>query len=244
MVSGNEDYDRTSVVHPEDDNKVMQRGVRLVNDLGGQLQVSQQTIDVAQELMRDAVRIDNGRMTANMSHRAAACLYYGAKIDGCDRGENEVADVLGVPRKDIRRASKRLREMLSSKQYARAMLRGVHPQALVPRVLQTVLASLPPDDYKGVLGMTPAARIRSRAETLVDIARRDPVLSDFKPLTVAAATVTQSVYEAIARYEGAATGARKRLKFRTALVARACGACLTTVDNAVELLKKKIVGVP
>jgi transcription initiation factor TFIIIB Brf1 subunit/transcription initiation factor TFIIB len=162
-------------------------GLQFVDQFGSQLHLVQRTVDWAKELMRDSLQKKSLRADAKLRCRAAACLYFGCKIDGVDRGENEVADALALPRKDLQTSNKQLRKLLADKPYARSMLQGVRPLSLIPRLMQAVGELLPREVRQTVNWHA----TRVEVETLARQVERQCSLEGKKPQSVCAALLVK-----------------------------------------------------
>lgn len=165
----------------------IRNGLKFVDDLGSQLHLVERTIAWARELMKDSLEKNSVRADAKLRCRAAGCIYFGCKIDGVDRGENEVADALGVYRKDLQTSNKQLRKLLADKSYAPSMLQGVRPVSLVPRLIQAVGDLLPADVRKTVDWHS----TRVKVEELACRVERHCNLEGKKPQSVCAALLVR-----------------------------------------------------
>ena len=172
-------------VFREDDGakRRVKNGLQFVDDLGRQLHLVERTVAWAKELMRDSLVKNSVRADAKLRCRAASCLYFGCKIDGVDRGENEVADALGLVRKDVQMSNKQLRKILADKPYARSMLQGVKPVSLIPRLMQAVGHLLPLD----IRNTVDWHATRVQVETLAYQVEEQCNLEGKKPQSVCAA---------------------------------------------------------
>jgi transcription initiation factor TFIIIB Brf1 subunit/transcription initiation factor TFIIB len=171
----------------EGTSRRVRHGLKFVDDLGSQLNLVEQTLAWARELMRDSLHKNSVRADAKLRCRAAGCLYFGCKIDGVDRGENEVADALGLYRKDLQTSNKQLRKLLADKPYARSMLQGVRPVSLVPRMIQAAGDLLSPDVRKTVDWYA----VRVQVEDLAGHVERHCNLEGKKPQSVCAALLVK-----------------------------------------------------
>lgn len=156
--------------------------IGLVDEVGGVLRLSERTLCWGRELMRDSLERHSVRGDGKLRHRAAGCLYFACKLDCVSRAEHEVADTLGMARKDLQRANKTLRRLLVDRSYAREMLHGVRPASLLPRLVQSVRAALPEHATQ-----VPWHTVRARAEALAVDVERSCALDGKKPHTVCAA---------------------------------------------------------
>lgn len=167
----------------------LRQAIDLVDDVGGVLHLSEQTLGWARELMKDSLEKHGARADAKLRHRAAGCVYFACKLDAVSRAENEVADALDISRKDIQRANKALRRLLVDKPYAREMLHGVRPVSLIPRFLQAVSHGLAQE----VRDAVPWNAVRNRAETIAARVERDCCLDGKKPQSVCAALLVAAM---------------------------------------------------
>jgi transcription initiation factor TFIIIB Brf1 subunit/transcription initiation factor TFIIB len=189
--------------------------MELVDEVGNVLRLSERTLCWARELMRDSLERHSVRGDSKLRDRAAGCLYFACKLDCVSRAEHEVADALGMARKDLQRANKTLRRLLVDRSYAREMLHGVRPASLLPRLLQNVRAALS-DNAENV----PWNVVRARAEALAVEVERSCALDGKKPHTVCAALL-------MAVLQPWAPGA-------LSTVAHACGISPGAVETALE----------
>lgn len=165
----------------------VRHGLQFVEELGSQLQLVERTIAWAKELMRDSLHKNSVRADAKLRSRAAGCLYFGCKIDGVDRGENEVADALGIYRKDLQTSNKQLRKLLADKPYAPSMLQGVRPASLIPRLIQAAGDLLSVDVRKSVNWNV----VRKQVEELAQKVEQQCNLEGKKPQSVCAALLVR-----------------------------------------------------
>ena len=195
-------------------------GCILVERFGRDLLLVETTVSWAKEMMADALAKDPVRADAKLRARAAGCLYFACKVEGVDRGENEIADGLRMERSAVQKANKELRGLLVDKAYARAMLHGVKPSALAPRMLQLVKSS----------GVLPGAtdrdmfRHRRRVEELAVKMEKIYSLRDKKPQSVCAGLIAVVLAD---------------IGVTAAQVSVACGISQGAVESAVEDLKQK-----
>jgi transcription initiation factor TFIIIB Brf1 subunit/transcription initiation factor TFIIB len=167
----------------------VRQAIDLVDEVGGSLRLSERTLAWARELMRDSLEKHGARADAKLRHRAAGCVYFACKLDAVSRAENEVADALEIPRKDLQRANKALRRLLVDRPYAREMLHGVRPVSLIPRFLQAVSLDL----ARSVREQVPWHTVRSRAETIAGQVERECGLDGKKPQSVCAAIMVAAL---------------------------------------------------
>jgi transcription initiation factor TFIIIB Brf1 subunit/transcription initiation factor TFIIB len=165
----------------------VRHGITFVEELARQLNLVERTVAWARELMKDSLEKNSVRADAKLRCRAAGCIYFGCKIDGVDRGENEVADALGLYRKDLQTSNKQLRKLLADKPYARSMLQGVRPISLVPRMIQAVGDLLPVEVRKTVDWHA----TRVKVEDLAGQVERQCNLEGKKPQSVCAALLVR-----------------------------------------------------
>ena len=191
---------------------------KMVERLGGDLSLVDQTVSYAKQLIGDAHAKDPVRAEAKLRQRAAGCLYFACKLDGVDRGENEIADTLGMERKILQKANKQLRGILADQPYARTMLHGIRPSALIPRMLQAVLGLTEATNS----GINPA-QIRKKVGALAAVVEKDCYLEGKKPQSVCAAMITLVLQEK-----------------RSSKIAEACGVSVGALDGTLEELRSLV----
>lgn len=167
----------------------LRQAIDLVDEVGGTLRLAERTLAWARELMTDSLAKHAARADAKLRHRAAGCVYFACKLDAVSRAENEVADALDIPRKDLQRANKALRRLLVDRPYAREMLHGVRPVSLIPRFLQAVSLDL----TQAARAQVPWHAVRTRAETIAAQVERECGLDGKKPQSVCAALLVAAL---------------------------------------------------
>lgn len=193
----------------------LRQAIDLVDQAGGVLCLAERTMAWARDLMRDSLAKHGARADAKMRHRAAGCVYFACKVDAVSRSENEVADALDISRKDLQRANKALRRLLVDQPYAREMLHGVRPVALIPRLLQAAVRDLAP----AVRETVPVQAVRTRAEAIaVRVERECGGLDGKKPQSVCAAIIVVAL--------------RPWLAIELSRVAGVCGVSSGAVESA------------
>lgn len=212
-LSGVKGVSRAVVMGHADDRARMwvHKGDDVIHEHGATLHLVDRTLSWARELLHDSLDREKVRSVPRLRCRAASCLYFACKIDGVDRGEHEVADALGIRRRDFQKSNKKVRDLLASQPYARAMLNGARPSMLVPRMLQ------------GVLGLTDQTNAghrslggtRKRLLELAESVEREGGLVGKKPQSVCAALIAftfekegrECVISKLAEMCGVSTGA-------------------------------------
>ncbi|NBS69929.1 hypothetical protein EBT31_13595 [bacterium] len=186
-LSGIKGVRRAMLSEASEVRHVRRKACLVVSRLGRELRLSECTLAWARELMRDSMDIDVVRAEERIRVVAAACLYFACKLDKVDRGEHEVADALGVHRRDLQKCCNRLRTALVNKTYAPTLLQGIRPTALLPRMLQRVLC------LSTLKETVPYNEVRRDVEKLADAIRDEAALDGKKPQSVCAAMIAVTI---------------------------------------------------
>lgn len=206
-----------------DSGPAEKKGCDMVIKLGKELDLVDRTVSWAKELMRDALGKEQVRAQQRLRSLGAGCLYFACKLDGVDRGENEIADRLGIDRKNLQKSNKKLRALLAEKPYARTMLHGVRPSALIPRMLQAVLGltDMTSGDHRDKM------RLRARVESLAADVERVCCLDGKKPQSVCAAMIAL-VFE------------KQQRSVPLSRLAAACGVSVGALDGSLQELRSLV----
>ena len=208
------------------------RVTSLMDQLARDMHVSRGTVACAHQILVDSFEEERGGKVSSLHLRVGACMYYGSKMDGCDRSEMEVALALSVTMRELRRSTKRLRELVSCRPYASTMLRGVSPYALVPRVIQTIMTEYAP------LAHTPSRHFICRANACLRVAMEERCVAvqlvSMKPMCLAMAVSLDAVLNEVVE-----PASKKAIVSIAQGLSKLCGASFPSVKLARNVIRDK-----
>lgn len=123
---------------------LMCRATEILAEYAATMSVGEKNIHLtALEILRDIAGMHPNLLRRPKVHQtAASCLYFGFRVHGVDRSENEMlACCPEISSKALAISNKFMRRSLSTRPYGEALTRAISTDALIPRYLEHLVQS-------------------------------------------------------------------------------------------------------